>query len=143
MTDRWPSIPYAEWRETCAALHLWSQIVGKYRLAHTPWVNHSWHATLYVTPRGLTTGPVPDAGGLVTLRLDFCDQVLVAEAEGGARATFPLRAMSVAEFFGRTSEAIRSVGGRPAMHGAPNEVADPVPLPLPQTLLFHVPTGTP
>lgn len=125
--DEWPRIPYAEWRETCAALHLWSQIVGKYRLAHTPWVNHSWHATLYVTPRGLTSGPVPDAGVLVTLRLDFCDHVFVAEAEGGARATFPLRPMSVAEFFGRTADAIRSVGGTPAMHGVPNEVADPVP----------------
>jgi hypothetical protein len=49
----WPVLPpYDQWRETCSALHLWSQIVGKYRLAHTPWVNHSWHATLYVTPRG-------------------------------------------------------------------------------------------
>src|SRR5690606_34424918 len=49
----WPALVYSEWQETCAALHLWSQIAGKYRLAHTPWVNHSWHATLYVTPRGL------------------------------------------------------------------------------------------
>lgn len=125
--DRWPSIPYVEWRETCAALHLWSQILGKYRLAHTPWLNHSWHATLYVTPRGLTTGPVPDSGVLVTARLDFCDHIFVAEAEGGARRTFPLRPMSIAEFFGQTAEAIRAVGGTPAMHGIPNEVADPVP----------------
>jgi hypothetical protein len=124
--DRWPEIPYAAWRETCAALHLWSQILGKYRLAHTPWVNHSWHATLYVTPRGLTTGPVPDAGVLVTLRLDFCDHLFVAEAEGGARATFPLEPMSIAAFFGRAAEAIRAVGGTPAMHGVPNEVPDPV-----------------
>ncbi|MHA6685387.1 DUF5996 family protein [Mesorhizobium sp. A556] len=123
----WPSIPYAEWRETCTALHLWSQILGKYRLAHTPWVNHSWHATLYVTPRGLTTGPVPDVGGLITISLDFCDQLLVAEAEGGARATFPLGPMSVAEFFDRTAHAIRSVGGQALMHGAPNEIVDPVP----------------
>lgn len=125
--DRWPEIPYADWRETCAALHLWTQILGKYRLAHAPWVNHSWHATLYVTPRGLSTGPVPDAGVLVTLRLDVCDHVFVAESEGGARATFSLRPMSVAEFFRRAGEAIRSVGGTPAMHGVPNEVADPVP----------------
>ena len=60
MMRAWPAIPYPDWRETCTALHLWSQIVGKYRLAHTPWVNHSWHATFYVTPRGLTTGSVPD-----------------------------------------------------------------------------------
>lgn len=127
MMDRWPSIRYPEWRETCTALHLWCQIVGKYRLAHTPWVNHSWHATLYVTPRGLTTGPVPDQTGLVTLSLDFCDDVLVAEAEGGARATFRLEPMSVAEFLDRTRKAILAVGGQPTIHGTPNEVADPVP----------------
>jgi hypothetical protein len=125
--DRWPEIPYTEWRETCAALHLWTQILGKYRLAHTPWINHSWHATLYTTPRGLTTGPVPDSGVLVTARLDFCDHVFVAEAEGGARTTFPLQPMSIAEFFAKATDAIRSVGGTPAMHGVPNEVADPVP----------------
>lgn len=127
MAQPWPSISYAEWRETCAALHLWSQIVGKYRLAHTPWVNHSWHATLYVTPRGLTTGPIPDGSTLVTLKLDFCDHLFAAEAEGGARATFPLRAMSVAGFYSRAAHAIRTVGGKPIMHGIPNEVADPVP----------------
>lgn len=125
--EHWPEIPYAQWRETCTALHLWSQILGKYRIAHTPWVNHSWHATLYVTPRGITTGPVPDSGVLITLRLDFCDHVFVAEAEGGARATFPLQSMSVATFFRQTGEAIASLGGSPAMHGAPNEVVDPIP----------------
>lgn len=125
--ERWPEIPYAEWRETCSALHLWTQILGKYRLAHTPWINHSWHATLYTTPRGLATGPVPDSGLLVTARLDFCDHVFVAEAEGGARTIFPLQPMSIAEFFAKATDAIRSVGGTPAMHGVPNEVADPVP----------------
>lgn len=125
--DRWPPIPYAEWRETCSALHLWSQVIGKYRLAHTPWQNHSWHATLYVTPRGVTTGPVPDRGFLVSLSLDFCDHFFLAEAEGGARASFPLRAMSVADFFRETSAAIRSLGGTPSMHGTPNEIANPVP----------------
>ena len=130
MLDRWPSIPYPAWRETCTALHLWSQIVGKYRLAHTPWVNHSWHATLYVTPRGLTTGPVPDDGALVAVSLDLCDHELVVEAEGGARKTFPLQPMSVADFFDRTRNAILSVGGRPTMHGSPNEVQDRVPFAL-------------
>ena len=127
MRDQWPSIRYAEWRETCTALHLWCQIIGKYRLAHTPWVNHSWHATLYVAPRGLTTGPVPDRDALVTISLDFCYHALVVEAEGGARETFPLRSMSVADFFTATKAAIRSVGGQPTMHHFPNELADAVP----------------
>lgn len=125
--DRWPPIPYAEWRETCSALHLWSQVIGKYRLAHTPWQNHSWHATLYVTPRGVTTGPVPDRGFLVSLSLDFCDHFFLAEAEGGARASFPLRTMSVADFFRETSAAIRSLRGTLSMHGTPNEIANPIP----------------
>ena len=58
----WPDIPYEPWRETCSALHLYAQIIGKYRLARTAWVNHSWHATLYVNARGLTTSLVPDGG---------------------------------------------------------------------------------
>jgi hypothetical protein len=69
----WPALPYNDWAETCSALHLWSQIVGKYRLAHTPWINHSWHATLYVTPRGLTTRMVPDGKLGITLTFDFHD----------------------------------------------------------------------
>ena len=125
--ERWPDIAYLQWRETCTALHLWSQIMGKYRFAHTPWVNHSWHATLYVTPRGLTTGPIPDADVLITISLDFCDHLFVAEAEGGARRTFPLRPMSVAQFYSETADALRAVGGRPLMHGKPSEFPDPVP----------------
>lgn len=76
----WPALPYAEWVETCTALHLWTQIVGKYRLARTPWVNHSWHATLYVTTQGLTTGPVPDNDLTVTLTFDHVVRTILALA---------------------------------------------------------------
>jgi hypothetical protein len=124
---RWPALAYGEWRETCAGLHLWSQIAGKYRLAHTPWVNHSWHATLYVTPRGLTTGSVPDPRGAVSLDFDLVDHRFVARAEGGATETFPLEPMSVAQFFERARRAIQAVGGSPAIHHAPNELPDRVP----------------
>lgn len=127
LTASWPAIPYADWRETCAALHLWSQIVGKYRLAHTPWLNHSWHATLYVTPRGLTTGPVPDGERTIRLTFDFCDHALAAETIGGARNSFALKGMSVADFLAHTSEAVTKLGGRFNIHGRPNEVPDPVP----------------
>jgi Family of unknown function (DUF5996) len=61
----WPEIPYDAWSETCYALHLYLQIVGKYRLARTPWVNHSWHATFYVNARGLTTSLVPDGAAVL------------------------------------------------------------------------------
>lgn len=126
MEQAWPPIPYPEWRETCAALHLWSQIIGKYRLAHTPWVNHSWHATLYVVPRGLTTGPVPDGARMTALTLDLHEHVLIAEGAGGERRRFNLEPMSTADFLARTAEAVSGVGGRFTIHGRPNEVPDPV-----------------
>ncbi|MGY1424763.1 DUF5996 family protein [Lysobacter sp. A289] len=132
MTDRnrqqnnWPSLPYDVWAETCTALHLWTQIVGKYRFAHTPWVNHSWHATLYVTPRGLTTGAVPDGEGDLTLTFDFHEHALVGETRDG-RESFPLEAMSVSEFLERTSRMVERLGGRMDIHGAPNEIPDAKP----------------
>ncbi len=123
----WPALAYGDWAETCTALHLWSQIVGKYRLSQTPWVNHSWHATLYVTPRGLTTGPVHERAGCISLTFDLVDHRLVAEAEGGTRDGFALDAMSVAAFHDRLRSAVEGVGGTFDIHGAPNEVADAVP----------------
>src|SRR6266496_2032075 len=62
----WPALPFSEWKDTAATLHMWMQIVGKIRLTLSPWINHSWHVTLYVTPRGLTTSPIPY--GLCTFR---------------------------------------------------------------------------
>jgi hypothetical protein len=126
MNKSWPEIRYSEWHETCSALHLWTQIAGKYRLAHTPWVNHSWHATLYVTPRGLTTGLVPDGGG-VTLDFDFFDHRLTARSASGSTSGFTFEPMSIAAFFERTKEAIAGVGGTPTMHGSPSEMPEPVP----------------
>jgi len=119
-------LPYAQWQETASALHLWTQIVGKYRLAHAPWVNHSWHATLYVTPRGLTTGMIPDHGRTTTLDFDFQAHRLVAYAEDGTTDAFALAPMSVAEFFDRTRRLIAAVGGSPEVHGHPNEVPNPI-----------------
>lgn len=125
-TSGWPDLNYADWSETCTALHLWTQIVGKYRLAHAPWVNHSWHATLYVTPRGLTTGAVPDGAAAITLTFDFQDHALLGETPD-MRAGFPLEAMSVAEFLARTTALVERLGGRMEIHGAPNEIPDATP----------------
>src|SRR5690606_2098445 len=111
----WPALRYGDWAETCSALHLWTQIVGKYRLAHTPWVNHSWHATLYVTPRGLTTGPTPDGESTVTLTFDFHDHALIGET-AGRRECFSLEAISVADFLGRATVLVERLGGRMDIH---------------------------
>ena len=71
MNDAWPDIPLESWKESCTTLHLWTQIVGKYRLRRTPWVNHGWHATFYVTARGLTTSLIPLGSRSVQFDFDF------------------------------------------------------------------------
>lgn len=127
MTTAWPVIPYPEWRESCTALHLFAQILGKYRLAHTPWINHSWHATLYVNARGLTTSLVPDGPGGVEIVLDLLGHAVVGWATDGRSAGFALEPMSVAEFHGRFVELLRMLTATPEFHGIPNEIPDPVP----------------
>ena len=127
MRPVWPDIPYEPWRETCSALHLYTQIVGKYRLARTPWVNHSWHATLYVTARGFTTSLVPDGPGGVEIGFDLIEHAVTGAATDGRTARFPLGPMSVAEFHKRFLDLIVELGGTPDLHGRPNEVPDPVP----------------
>jgi len=123
----WPAIPYAEWQSTATALHLYSQIVGKYRLSHSPWVNHSWHATLYVTARGLTTSLIPDQRSNIEITLDFFDHVVRGQSESGAEAGFSLQPMSVARFHQQFIGMINELGGSPTFHGTPNELPDPVP----------------
>ena len=85
MTDaRWPELPLAAWRDTCATLHLWTQIVGKVRLALTPWLNHSWHVALYVNARGLTTGPIAAGSRDLQIDFDFIDHVLWLRLSDGS-----------------------------------------------------------
>ena len=126
MSTIWPDIPFEPWRETCAALHRYSQIVGKYRLARTPWLNHSWHATLYVTARGLSTSLVPDGAG-IEITFDLINHVVLGEAADGLTAAIPLGPMSVAEFHARFRDLVARLGGNPEFDGRPNEVPDPIP----------------
>lgn len=126
MSAVWPEIPFAAWRETCSALHLYCQIVGKYRLARTPWVNHSWHATFYVGAGGLTTSLIPDASG-IEIVFDLVNHVVIGRAADGRRAEMPLGPMSVAEFHDRFCKLVNSLGGTPEFDGRPNEVPDPIP----------------
>ena len=84
---QWPELPLAAWSDTYQTLHLWLQIVGKVRLAGSAWTNHSWHVTLYVTPRGLTTSPMPYGSRTLEVELDFVDHNLVLRtSDGAARA---------------------------------------------------------
>jgi hypothetical protein len=122
----WPSLDYGEWKETCAALHLYMQVVGKYRLARTPWINHAWHATFYVTARGVTTSLVPDGTG-IEIAFDFIDHQLVGSDGEGRMASFALAPMTVAQFHAAFMAMIAELGGTPRFDRRPNELPSPVP----------------
>ena len=123
----WPDIPFARWQPTGHSLHMWAQIVGKFRLALAPWLNHSWQATFYVNARGLTTSIVPGRDAGYEAVFDFVDHVLRIDATDGRRETVALAPMSVAEFHDRFLAALRRLGAPARLHGAPNEVPEAVP----------------
>lgn len=127
MDERWPDIPYLPWRATGAALQLYAQIVGKYRLARTPWVNHSWHATFYPNARGFTTGLVPDGAGGIELSFDLVDHQVLGTSTNGRTARLALAPMSVAAFHSRFLDLVGMLGGTPDLHGRPNEIPNPIP----------------
>src|SRR5437667_12050332 len=90
-SEIWPALPLDQWQDTYATLHRWSQIVGKVRLARMPWINHSWHVTLYVTPRGLTTAPIPCGARSFQIDFDFIDHQLPIRTSDGAVRSIALR----------------------------------------------------
>jgi hypothetical protein len=122
----WPELPTAAWRETYATLHLWTQIIGKIRLTKTPWLNHSWHVTLYVTARGLTTSPVPDGSRTFQIDFDFIDHVLRVATSDGAQRQFALAGKSVAGFYAATMAALAELGIAVTIDEMPSELPDPV-----------------
>lgn len=126
MRITWPRLDYLGWRETCSALHLYLQIVGKYRPAHTPWLNHSWKATFYVTPTGLTSSPMPDGPG-IEIRFDFREHRVVGTSGNGRMATLALGPTTVAAFRANFMQMIADLGGTPTFSDVPNEVPYPVP----------------
>ena len=122
----WPELPTAAWRDTCATVQLWTQIVGKIRLTKSPWLNHSWHVTLYVTPRGLTTSPVPDGTRTFQIDFDFIEHVLRIATSDGTHRQFALAGHSVASFYAATLAALAELGIAVAIDEMPNELPEPV-----------------
>ena len=122
----WPELPTAAWRETYETLHLWTQIVGKVRLARTPWLNHSWHVALYVTARGLTTSPIPD--GVRTFQIDFdlIDHILRISTSDGARRQLALAGQSVASFYSAVMADLTELGIDITIDEMPNELPEPI-----------------
>ena len=125
--DMWPDLPYEAWRDTAATLHLWTQIIGKVRLALTPWVNHSWQVPLYVSTRGLTSSPMPVEGELLELEFDFLAQRLLGRSSRGAEHSFALEPQTVADFYARVRVLLRELGVAVTIGERPVELAEAIP----------------
>lgn len=125
--NSWPSLPLDGWRDTYATLHMWTQIVGKTRLALSPMQNHWWQVAFYVTARGLTTSAMPVDGRTVAVEFDFIDQELYICTSDGARASVPLRPQAVAEFYRAYVEALRAVDVNVKIWPVPVEIETAIP----------------
>jgi hypothetical protein len=123
----WPPLPLDAWRDTYATLHMWTQVVGKIRLALTPPVNHWWHSTLYVTARGLTTSPMPAGDRQLEIAFDLVDHAVVVARSDGRTTVLPLGPRSVADFHAELMAALRAFGVDVRIWPVPVEVPNPVP----------------
>ena len=123
----WPSLEFSDWVDTCATLHMWTQIVGKIRLALSPWVNHSWGVTLYVTARGLTTSPIPFGARVFEIEFDFIAHELRLLASDGTLRVLRLKPQSVADFYAELMRELREMQIEVHINTTPNEVADAIP----------------
>jgi hypothetical protein len=123
----WPELPLEEWKDTCATLHMWTQVVGKVRLEQTPLVNHWWNVPLYVSARGLTTSAMPYGDTFFEMEFDFVDHNLVIKCSDGAAANVELRPKSVAAFYHETMDTLRSLGLEVHIWKMPVEIPDPIP----------------
>src|SRR5712671_98822 len=127
IVSHWPALPFDEWKDTCATLHLWTQIVGKIRLACAPMVNHWWQVPLYVTSRGLTTSAMPHGRRSFQIDFDFLDHRLVIQASDGTAEIIPLEPRSVAEFYREVMGRLRSLQLDTRIWTMPVEIPEPIP----------------
>lgn len=125
--DHWPALPFAKWQDTCSTLHMWTQIVGKVRLALAPMVNHWWQVPLYVTATGLTTSVMPYESRGVQIDFDFCRHALVVTTSDEQQSEFALAPYSVAQFYRNVMEALLDVGVEVAIWTMPVEITDAIP----------------
>jgi hypothetical protein len=127
MTDNaWPTLVLEEWQDTLATLHMWTQIVGKIRLAQTPLVNHWWNVPLYVSACGLTTSPMPYQDRIFEIEFDFLDHKLRIECSDGASKTLALRPQSVADFYQETMAGLHDLGLDVKIWPVPVEIPNPI-----------------
>jgi len=124
--EAWPALPLSEWADTYATLHMYSQVVGKVRLALIPRVNHWWEVPLYVSGRGLTTSPIPYKKGIFEIQFDFIDHKLDVITNGGETRNLPLVPRTVADFYAEFMNMLRSLGIDVKIRPLPAEVPNPV-----------------
>jgi hypothetical protein len=122
----WPALPYEAWRDTCQTLHMWTQIVGKVRMELSPFLNHWWHVTLYVTPRGLTTSAIPYHGGTFEVTFDFVEHSLSIRTSEGTTKALPLIPRSVAAFYRECMACLQALGIEVTINPLPSEVSNPI-----------------
>ena len=127
MTDAWPELATPGWLDTATTVHMWTQIIGKIRMAHAPVLNHWWHVTLYVSPRGLTTGLIPYRTGAFDIEFDFVDHQLHIRTSDGRRRQVALEPKPVAQFYAETMAALGTLDIGTRIHAAPNEVEPAIP----------------
>jgi hypothetical protein len=126
MTD-WPALPFADWEDTCDTLHMWTQIVGKTRLALTPLENHWWNVPLYVTSCGLTTSPIPFGNEIFEAEFDFIKHILSLRTSSGGQTTMRLYPRSVADFYNEFMASLHSLGVYVQIYRTPAEFDDTTP----------------
>lgn len=125
--DAWPDLPLKSWQDTCATLHMWTQVIGKIRLALAPPLNHWWQVPLYVTSRGLTTSPIPYGTRTFQIDFDFLVHELHIDTSSGQRRVLALEPRPVADFYRQTMVALRSLDIEVDIWTTPVEVANPIP----------------
>jgi hypothetical protein len=128
--EAWPALPLSEWADTYATLHMWSQVVGKVRLALSPRVNHWWEVPFYVSGRGLTTSPIPYEKGIFEVQFDFIDHRLDVITDRGEIRSLPLAPRTVADFYADFMEMLHSLGINVRIWRMPVEIPNPVPFHL-------------
>jgi hypothetical protein len=126
-SPEWPALSFSDWEATCDTLHMWTQIVGKTRLALTPLENHWWNVTLYVTPRGLTTSAIPFRHESFDVEFDFIAHKLAIRTSEGQERNIALIPRSVADFYSEYMASLRSLGIDVSIHRKPEEFDDTTP----------------
>jgi len=126
-TQAWPKLDYHYMKATLATVHLWTQMIGKVRLKNTPWINHSWHVTLYISPTGLTTGSIPYEGGIFQIDLDLINHQVNITTSAGNNQSFALGAKTIAAFYAQLMENLHAAGVQVEIYAVPNELEEAIP----------------